>query len=281
MVLFCPAEPFQFRPSPWPAICVTTTGPSGWSPLAHSLSPGSLHSASQIASKQGCGHFCCISNFSIYLKSSIFGLPAILAFLSHDMLLNPLALVRFTPLLMVSTAPITPNYVQDFLIFVTWIMFCPLPGMLPLCSALLIKSHPLLGTNPFSPWSSSGSSPHSHHSDLWTALMLLRIAVWQLITHRFVTFLVQPWALMYLLYICSLALHLGLTSSSSLRAPSTPVAFLFLFSSVPCSLVIAVLWVFLEYQGLSFLRRTLHFFYDSGLRGLKADGNCCGTCSDW
>lgn len=46
---------------------------------------------------------------------------------------------RLTPTLVGST----PKYARGFLVFVIWIMFRPLPGT-PLCSSLLIKSHPIL-----------------------------------------------------------------------------------------------------------------------------------------
>lgn len=70
-------------------------------------------------------------------------------------------------------------------------------------------------------------SPGSHVSGLWMALVFLCTAVWQLITHWLVAFIVQHWAVICLLYILSFSSHLCLISSSSLRAQSIIFGILF------------------------------------------------------
>ena len=83
-------------------------------------------------------------------------------------------------------------------------------------------------------------SPHNHLSGLWMALIFLCVTLWQLITHWLVTFLVQHWAVIYLLYILLLSLHL----SYLFRFPqSTEHIFGILFLSFPvlCLLVKAAL----------------------------------------
>ena len=135
----------------------------------------------------------CISNFSIYFKSFIFRLPA----------------TSFLCLMMCCASCVTPWL---------WSNSPPQSWAPPLrhpqiCSG--VSCFHDLGHAPFSSWHAPlllpacqkpshpwcrapclleavlDHSPNSHLSGLWMALIFLCIAVWQLITHWLVAFLVQ------------------------------------------------------------------------------------------